>query len=211
MNLVLDYLRPGDIFIDVGANVGVYSLLASITPDVVVHAFEPSSTTSMRTKANVALNGLEFRIKVVQAALGASRGSALLTVGLDAVNRVVREGESTSVEVVPVETLDEYLHDDDRTRVRMMKIDVEGHELEVLHGARNLISDTLPVLIVEANDLAGLKSWLSPFGYQPFTYAPDSRTLSRTAWRTTQTGNIVFLADLDRAAERIVCSQSADK
>src|SRR5207253_10176338 len=58
MPFVLDYLRPGDVFIDVGANIGVYSLLASTIPDVEIVAFEPATLAYQRLLENVRINGL---------------------------------------------------------------------------------------------------------------------------------------------------------
>jgi FkbM family methyltransferase len=203
MNFMLDYLRPSDVFIDVGANVGVYSLLASVTPGVSVWAFEPSSYTLERIKANVALNGLESRIEVVQAAIGAARGTALLTVGLGAVNQLVSEGESRSVESVRMVTLDEYLPDEAKDQVGLIKIDVEGEEAAVLEGASDLISAALPALIIEANDPDRVRASLAPLGYRPFTYAPATKTLSEASWGPSPTGNILALADVDRANERV--------
>src|SRR3712207_8823650 len=71
MSFVRAYLRPGDLFIDVGANVGVYSLWAAETDSVTVLAFEPSSTTYRRVLENVQLNGLYDRVLLVRKAVGA--------------------------------------------------------------------------------------------------------------------------------------------
>jgi hypothetical protein len=63
MAFVLHLLRPGDVFYDVGANVGSYTLLAA-TAGARVHAFEPSPPTAARLRRNVALNALEERVQV---------------------------------------------------------------------------------------------------------------------------------------------------
>lgn len=203
MNLILDFLRPGDVFVDVGANVGVYSLLASVVPGVEVWAFEPSSDTAPKARANVGLNGLNDRIRVVQAAVGSEPGRALLSVGLGTVNSLVERADDTNVEEVSLVTLDTYLSPSDRMEVRILKIDVEGAELDVLRGAQELIDSARPIVIAEANDVQGLAAWLSARGYRPFTYAPERRELREVEWLALPTGNIVAVADLDLARRRV--------
>lgn len=203
MNLLLDFLRPGDVFIDVGANVGVYSLLASVVPDVETWAFEPSSDTAGEARANVTLNGMDDRIHVVQAAVGAEPGEALLSVGLGTVNRLVADSNGGAAETVPVVTVDGLVPESDRMRVRMMKIDVEGTELDVLRGAQQAIESARPIIIAEANDVQGLAKWLSARGYRPFSYAPDRRELREVGWQALPTGNIVAVADLTLARQRL--------
>ena len=65
MCFVCDFIRPGDTFVDVGANVGTYSLLAAAIPDVRIVAFEPSTLASRRLQENVDLNGLRARVEVL--------------------------------------------------------------------------------------------------------------------------------------------------
>jgi len=202
MNLMLDYLHPGDIFVDVGANVGVYSLLASVVPDVEVWAFEPSLETWRSARANVTLNDLDNSIHVVRAAVGADEGTVMLTVGLGSVNHVVPSSDKAAGESVPMVALDSHLLAKDRTKIRVLKIDVEGDELAVLDGARGLIRDSRPLIIVEANDIAGLATWLSELEYRPFTYMPERRELSETTWEASPTGNIIALADTALAWHR---------
>lgn len=203
MNLMLDYLRPGDVFLDVGANVGVYSLLATVVSDVEVWAFEPSLAAFKSASANVALNRLEASVHLVQAAVGADQGTVLLTVGLGTVNHIMTPMDAGEAVSVPLVALDTHLGVSDRQRVAMMKIDVEGNELAVLNGARELIRSSQPVLIVEANDVEGLSSWLSGVGYRPFQYAPERGELSETTWHAPPTGNIIAVADQVSAQQRV--------
>lgn len=202
MNLILDFLRPGDIFIDVGANVGVYTLLASVVPDVEIWAFEPSSDTASKFENNVKINGVRDRVHIVQAAVGAQSGKARLSVGLGTVNRLVENG-SDAAETVPIVTIDGLVPESDRIRVRMIKIDVEGTELDVLRGAQHLIDIAHPVVIVEANAVDSLAQWLSERGYCPYGYAPERRELGETSWRALPTGNIIAAADLPLAHQRL--------
>src|SRR5664279_3733707 len=87
MNYLLRHLRPGDTFVDVGANVGVYSILASSIPDVRVEAFEPSTLSNARLIENVRLNQ-RADIRCHRTAVGENAGPVDLTCGLDTTNHV---------------------------------------------------------------------------------------------------------------------------
>lgn len=200
MSFVRDYLMPGDLFVDVGANAGLYSLWASEVDGVDVLAFEPSTLASARALANVELNGLSDRIDLRRQAVGATAGHTRLTTGLAAGNHVVADGAAApvGVEVVEQTTLDEALGD----RVpALVKIDVEGAELEVLRGARQALLRHRPALLIEVNDPEGLNVLLDELGYQQVRYEPSTRAF--TPIRPKLQANVVALADLDRASDRL--------
>lgn len=89
MEFMAHFLRPGDGFVDVGANIGVYALLAAsfVGQDGRVDAFEPVPIAFDRLRENVALNGLG-QVHAHQVALGASAGTARITVRHDTMNRI---------------------------------------------------------------------------------------------------------------------------
>jgi FkbM family methyltransferase len=197
MRFLLDYLRPGDTFVDVGANVGVYSLLACAVPGVEVLAFEPSAATFDKARENVRLNGLEDRVKLVREAVGSAESQALLTVGLDAMNALVEGGSPDSeVEAVPVTTLDSRVPDG----VALVKIDVEGWETEVLSGASGLLTRQRPALIVEVNDVDGLEEIRRRFGYECVAYRPETRELVPATLSGARGHNVILVADAAGAA-----------
>jgi len=197
MNFVRDFLRPGDLFVDVGANVGTYSLLAAATPDLQVIAIEPSTIAYRRLVENIDINALGGRVSVLQAALGAEAGEALISVGHDAINHVLGLSETEEHEVVPMERLDDLVARSGRD-VTLVKVDVEGLEKQVLQGASQLLASTSPVLIVEANDPEALRDLLAPLGYQPCSYDPARRHLATVDWLDIHDNNL--LAVRDRAA-----------
>lgn len=175
MRFMLDHLRDGDTFVDVGANVGAYTLLAASVPGVRCVAFEPSTESWGRLLENVGLNGLT-QVDVVRAAVGADNGETKLTVGCGAVNRVVEPGGSAdgaATERVPVVRLDDALADVER--VSMIKIDVEGLEPAVLRGAAATIRRHSPALIIEYNDPVQLCTMLGDAGYRICRYDPFTR------------------------------------
>jgi FkbM family methyltransferase len=132
-------LKP-DVFIDAGANLGLYSCVIGhlgLVPRVI--AFEPDRENFARLKANLALNDLSDRVEVHEAALGARFGTAMLVPSASdnrGMSRIGAAGADGSYEV-PVLALDEAVPHIGR-RIAI-KIDVEGYEEEVLSGAVQLL------------------------------------------------------------------------
>jgi FkbM family methyltransferase len=124
-------LGPGDLFIDGGANVGVYSIWAAEAGARVI-AVEPDAEAGGRLRRNVDLNGYE--VEVVAAALTRSPGPVRLSVGLDTVNRLVEAGGV----VVAGTTLDEIL---DGRRAAGVKLDLEGAERLAIEGGADALSE----------------------------------------------------------------------
>lgn len=203
MHFVLDYLRPGDTFIDVGANVGTYSLLAASTRDVDVFAFEPSTIAFRRLQENVVLNGLEHRVRTAPVAVGGQPGLVTLSTGRDAMNRVLASHENDPGEAVPMVTIDSFLQHQDIHPVRLMKVDVEGFEENVLKGALGVLVAAGPVLIVEANDVDALCSLLEPLGYRPCFYDVVLRRLRYVDWSSCVGGNLLAVRYFDFAQGRL--------
>jgi FkbM family methyltransferase len=200
MSFVRHYLKPGDLFVDVGANAGLYSLWASEVDGVDVLAFEPSTLACSRALGNVELNGLSDRIEVRRQAVGARSGSTRLTTRLAAGNHVVADGTEAAVEVEVVEqtTLDEALGE---RKPALVKIDVEGAELDVLRGGRQAILRHRPALLIEVNDPEGLAALLGELGYERFRYEPSNRAISPICPQLR--ANVIALADGGRARDRL--------
>jgi len=118
-------------------------------------------------------------------------------------NYVVAQPVAAAVEPVPVVALDRCIPVESSSKIQMIKIDVEGNELDVLEGAKVLIAESRPVILVEANDVAGLADWLSNLGYLPYIYLPERRELAETSWSASAAGNIIALADTQLAAQRL--------
>jgi FkbM family methyltransferase len=143
------YLRPGDSVIDVGANIGIYTLLAArlVGPNGRVLSFEPSPESCRRLRENVALNEAHC-VTVQQIAISDRRGTMAFTADRDTGNRFAFEASYAGNSItVPVTTLDDALGD---IECSMAKIDAEGAEPLVLRGARRAIAQRhLPVLQLE--------------------------------------------------------------
>jgi FkbM family methyltransferase len=152
MSFIKKYLRPGDTFLDVGANVGVYTLLAAslVGPDGTVHAFEPGSKALGYLYENISLNKLS-NVHVHELALSDRAGDAQLVAGGDdCVASLVAEAGDTPASgatKITCVTLDDYLRD---ATFAMAKLDIEGAEPMALRGAvQHLQRGNPPVLQIE--------------------------------------------------------------
>jgi FkbM family methyltransferase len=137
------WLRPGDTFVDVGANVGLFSVLAAgiVGESGTVVAVEPHPRVHRFLTENLALNSLQ-RVKTHQVAVGAEAGTAFLSDRhADDQNALA----ATGTLAVSVVRLDSLLGD--VPHIRVLKIDVEGHELEVLRGAGDVLQRCDAVLL----------------------------------------------------------------
>ncbi len=155
---ICGFLKPGMVFFDVGANLGVFSLLAAkrVGPTGRVHCFEPSPAMAEELRANVALN--EFtNIEIHPVAVADSATVARFPryePGREAYGTLAaRVWPGTRIvghDLVQVITLDEYVAARDIQRVDLLKMDIEGAELLALRGATRLLSaPSSPTMILE--------------------------------------------------------------
>jgi FkbM family methyltransferase len=141
-------IRPGDWFVDVGANIGVYALWAAYH-GARVTALEPDPVAAARARENVALNRLPIDVR--EAALADRPGRVPFSTGLDTTNRIVRAGDE-AVRTVAATTLDDVIAEDLAAATVFLKIDVEGAEELVLAGApRALASGRIAAMQLEWN------------------------------------------------------------
>lgn len=153
---VLDTLREGDGFLDIGANVGWFTIRAAdrVGPRGRVHAFEPRRSTCDLLARSVADNGFDDRCSVHRLALGAAAAQGRL-LGLEGSTnlggfRLARDADERfdgmTSEDVPIVALDSLGIEGP---VRLIKLDVEGAEPGVLDGARALLARDRPVILCE--------------------------------------------------------------
>jgi FkbM family methyltransferase len=150
-------LRAGATFFDIGANVGFITLLAArlVGPTGRVVAFEPVPANAAAVRENLALNGIDW-VEVHETAVARSAGRASLIVSdVSAFSRLasinVPTGARESIEVA-VNSIDEFVANGARTAPDVVKIDVEGAELEVIEGMRETLAEHHPVLLCEVHD-----------------------------------------------------------
>lgn len=152
-----DYLRSGDVFYDVGANVGFFTVIGArlVSACGSVYAFEPVPENAAYVSLNAGLNGFS-NVTIVEKAVCSSSGTRELWLAeysggsaLTSAQRPPDARRRISVETVSIDDLI-FLHGWPRATV--IKIDVEGAELEVIHGMRKVLTDVRPVIIFEIDD-----------------------------------------------------------
>ena len=166
-----EVLSPGKVFIDVGANFGVYTLVASKLVGAAgkVFAFEPTAQSFAILGQNVALNH-SANVRAFQVALTQTRGKAWLYHGWDPVGNSLGMDPlcGNQGEEVQTESLDNLLEENGIDRVDVIKVDVEGAEELVLRGATRTITNNRPVVIFEYNPGCSARLSLSPYGARDF-------------------------------------------
>ena len=137
-------LRPGDVVFDAGAHFGQWARLClQYQPDISLHCFEPSHFTFQQLQRMKPLPSVRLNNR----GLGSSEGPAVLRIfaeGNEANSLYLRRGalgwpETTGAEQVEITTLDNYCARNQIPHIDLLKIDVEGYELEVLKGASQLL------------------------------------------------------------------------
>jgi FkbM family methyltransferase len=148
MLFLLHTLQPCWRFIDVGANVGAYTLLASKVIGANSIAFEPIPKTVEKLKTQIALNGITNKVKVFVAGVANMPGRLYFTNLNSTTNHISTEGLSKNTVEVEMLTLDSVL--DEGNDQLFIKIDVEGSEYLVLEGAIKLLqSERVEAIIIE--------------------------------------------------------------
>jgi FkbM family methyltransferase len=165
-----DIVRPGDTFFDVGANVGFFTILGArlVGPTGSVVAFEPQPETREALLGNVALNGFS-NVVVDPRAISNSSGTAVLDWRNLPTARLVRDSQHGTGRSVSVSTtsIDDFLAEYPSLAPRVVKIDVEGHEIAVLQGMKRTLADHAPVLLCEMHRTnRELASELAAVGYR---------------------------------------------
>jgi len=202
LELLRHLLRRGQTFVDCGANVGIWSLVAATTVGEFgrVYAFEPNPHTFQKLSYNVSM--LATKPALYNLAVGAAEG--MRTFECSAAHNISRvtDDMGDNLILVRMTRLDSIL---EHEVVNGIKIDVEGLELEVLTGGEGILREHKPWLCVEFNTLlAGvdaLNKWpvhlfLRDFGYscRRFQDALDltTKTLLPDAWRTRGYCNLFY-------------------
>ncbi len=151
LRLLARLLAPGDVFVDCGANIGLFTVCGAelVGPAGTVFACEPVASTFARLRENCALNDLGDRARLFENALAAECGLEVLLTG-DAHNVMhVDPRQGASRAAVTTTTLDVML--DGSQTVTGVKIDVEGYELEVLRGGEQTLNRFSPWMLIEFN------------------------------------------------------------
>jgi FkbM family methyltransferase len=208
MAFLLHFLRPGDIFFDIGANVGSYTLLASGITKANSVTLEPVKATFDILSSNIGLNDLHNKVKLINAGAGAAAGEIGFSADEDTGNHVIAKDEKgKNIVTVPIITIDSLLATHEPS---LIKIDVEGFETEVLKGMEaTLDSPLLKAIIIELNGSGGrygfsdeaIHSLLLSRGFKAMAYDPFKRILTKLD--TFGEYNTIYCRNIEMISHRL--------
>jgi FkbM family methyltransferase len=197
MAFLLHVLRPGDLFLDVGANVGSYTILASKVCGARTIAFEPDPDAAHALRRNIGANQIGDLAEIREVALGSWTGEARFTTGFDTKNHVARP-EDKITRRVPIRRLDDLVE----AAPTLIKLDAEGAEEDILAGASR---------VLEAHSLIALQSelcsdkvaeTLTSLGFATVYYDPFERRLSSSPL-DYRSWNSLFIRSAETVLQRV--------
>lgn len=209
MAFLLHFLRKTDLFIDIGANIGSYSILAGAHIEADTLSFEPVPTTFQHLLNNIYINRAGNIIKAHNVALGSKDDTINFTSALDTVNHVAVQDSENTIQVT-LTRLDKVLENVNHNRPILMKIDVEGFETEVIKGATDTLANkNVKAIIIELNgsgarynfDERNIHETLMSIGFLPYAYEPSKKKL--LLLENWGPHNTIYIRDLDFVNERL--------
>ncbi len=203
---LLHLLREGDSLVDIGANVGHYTLLAGVHSKCRVTAIEPIPSTFERLRVNVKLNKWKFQPILLNIGLSNESGELVFTNQQFTTNKVSTNGHGIKVNV---KTLDEICFHEVPD---FIKIDVEGYEWFVLNGGLKTLSNSnLKLILIELNESGKnfnindeqIINLLKENGFMPYIYNISDRSFVEVDLKNTNQFNTLFIKDLDFVKQRV--------
>lgn len=213
MSFLLHLLRKEDLFVDIGANIGSYTILAGAVRGAQCIAIEPIPATFRYLQQNINLNGINHLVTGCNMGLGEKPGKLRFFLSYpDTMSHVVPETDEVPTDTIEVEvtTLDSALEGLSPT---LIKIDVEGFEANVIAGADQTLSNkSLDAVIIELNGSGKrygfneheLLKRILDYGFKAFTYSPFERRLLSLEGKNSRSGNTLFIKNVKEVEERLV-------
>jgi FkbM family methyltransferase len=202
MAFLLHFLRPHDLFFDIGANVGSYTVLASGVCKATTWAFEPDPITVSRLQRNIAINKLQNLVAVHSIALGRDERNVPFTIGRDTENKIA-ENYQPNVRVICQKPLDSLLTG---SWPVMIKMDVEGYEPNVLEGAQGLLRNNALKVIESETVSEEMQRTLHDAGFVRMIYHPFPRLLKPLVG-IGNSSNALFVRDIEFVRKRLISAR----
>jgi FkbM family methyltransferase len=205
-------LRAGDVFVDIGANIGLFSLVASgfVKEAGKVYAFEPFSSNFTRLVNHISQNDIT-NIVAEKLAITSDKSSISLKGFNDGLNSGMisefyagdnmEETVSSTSETVPATSLDNYKGLHISQPIRFIKMDIEGGEYNALQGMQSILTTDRPMLLIELDDrllvkagtsAKAIEEWLTGFNYVKW-YLDNNGKMIATKSIGDDSFNCVFL------------------
>lgn len=207
MAFLLHTLKDEDVFADVGANVGAYTVLASKVCGSKSFCFEPIKLTFDSLCRNLKANNIEHLVSAFQNGVSDNNESVLFTTDKDSMNRVAVGKIESPTELIPLVRLDDAL---EGHYPQLIKVDVEGFEYNVLKGSQKILaSGVLKAIIIELNGSGErygfpdekIHKLLTENSFEPYNYEPFTRKLNRS--NAINGNNRIYIKDINWANNRI--------
>ena len=205
MAFTLHVLKEEDFFCDIGANIGIYSILASKIKKSKTIAFEPDKTAFYYLKNNISINNIEDKVLLNKFALGNFNGNINFSKNLNSENHIINSSDK-NIRVVNIQTLNTCI-----TNIPILiKIDVEGYEYHILQGASEILKNkTLKAIIIELNGIAkryniqdsSIHNLLLKNNFKLYNYNPFLKKIS--AKKEFSHGNNLYIRDIEFIKNRI--------
>jgi len=198
MAFCLHVLRSGDLFVDVGANIGSYTVLASKVIGANSLSLEPVPVTFERLIRNININEINNLVDSRRCAVGNANGTLKFSSDCDTTNQVVDENYVGVAIEVPVTSLDTML---ENLKPTLIKIDVEGYEPQVIEGAiKTLMCDSLLAILLETVN-PEIERALKNSGFNSASYDPFERNLLMSA-NNQLSSNYLWIKNSDLVIDR---------
>ena len=199
MSFLWHYLDESDVFFDIGANIGAYTVLAINSGKVV--SFEPAEDTVKVLQENIRLNRMD-NVMVVQKGVSDFSGTMHFTNGLDSTNHLVESEDGSTVTIETVK-LDSFIAEH-RVFPTVLKIDAEGAEERIVLGAKNVLNDSrVRAIVMEIFGDEEKSKLIEKYGFTLCGYNPKERRLYKTTAREAGR-NGIYIRDLDYVNDKVL-------
>lgn len=209
MAFVLHVLNSEDLFIDVGANMGSYTVLSSAVIGADTISYEPVPRVYERLIDNIYVNKINNKVHAYNIAIGNEESTIEFTSDMNCINHVIADGEITNNSIkVNVTTLDKELS---KLEPNLIKIDVEGYETLVLQGASHILGkESVYAVLLELNGSGNrygfedsrIHDLMCSSGYKAYKYDPVNKELIFLE-KNMSTGNTLYIKNYSKVLERI--------
>lgn len=194
VSVIRSILQSGDLAVDVGANVGAMLLPMAerVGPEGMLIACEPSPTCMQALRKTAVLNGLEASLALHQVAVGSTDGVATLHLGSNSsLNSIIELPGAGGAMAVPIKRLDDIVPAD--LCPSLVKIDVEGFELEVLSGMRGIVDRSPNIALIAEYG----PSHLARNGISPEEWIAKFESLGFNLWAIDEATGMLFKASVE--------------